>query len=360
MYGFPFQVDIDVTEACNFNCAYCSSALKKDVRDELTIDELKSLVDELYEFGVSSFNFAGGEPLMKPRIHELIEHTLSKVGTDVTLVTNGSLINDVIVNIAIKEKSFHLIISLDSVILKVNRIYRAQTETVISHILELKSLNVPFSIAQVLTNRNIEYFIENKKLLDKAGINKVLLIKYISLKSGDDIDEIPYDRWKKFVEKISKMKRNGEIRNYSLSVACPWEIYIPMLELGYEIKNIKEIWNYQSPLLFEDYKSLYETGCHAGITSCNILPNGDVYPCSISGKNKKLLCGNIRQKSFSEIWKKSEVLNEFRNIALKELEGHCYTCKLSKICGGGCRVRAFYKGGSILSSDQICPYSGNI
>ena len=47
MYGFPFQVDIDVTEACNFNCAYCSSALKKDVRDELTIDELKSLVDEL-------------------------------------------------------------------------------------------------------------------------------------------------------------------------------------------------------------------------------------------------------------------------------------------------------------------------
>ena len=55
-------------------------------------------------------------------------------------------------------------------------------------------------------------------------------------------------------------------------------------------------------------------GCHAGITSCAMSANGDVYPCgTVSSKFPPFVCGNIRDKSFAEIWKGNNVFDIFRN-----------------------------------------------
>lgn len=358
MFEFPIQVDIDITENCNFSCQYCSAANRKNIKDELTINQFKQIIDELYNMGTYSFNFAGGEPLLKEGIYDLIEYTLKKPFIDLTLVTNGSLLDSRLFRIAMNT-SFHLVISIDSFINSVNDIYRESTDKVIKNIKILKNNEIPFSIAQVLTKKNIDFFEKNVNILKNNGIEDVLIIKYVSLLHKDQTDdnEIPYEQWKNFIEKITALNLEDKIRNYKLSVSCPWEIYLPMLNLGYSLSDVSEIWGYSSPLMFYPYSNSYNTGCHAGITSCNIISNGDVYPCVISGENKKLLCGNIIKDDFKSIWKNSKVLNKLRNIKMKDISEVCEKCKYVTLCGGGCRIRSFYKDEySLTSRDFSCPY----
>lgn len=355
MYGFPLQVDIDITEQCNFNCAYCSARARRDIKNELTVDDFISLVDELYELGVCSFNFAGGEPLLKKDIEKLLLHTIRKEGTDVTLVTNGSLLSPAVVALT-NSSNFHLLISLDSWIPEINEIYRCNTEVVKKNIGTLKEKGVNFSIAQVLNNRNIDYFETNRALLEENGINNVLLIKYISLNKGrKDDNEIPYEKWKGFVGALTKKKVEGDLKHYSISVACPWEMYLPLHQLGYSSEDVLRIWNYSSPLFFEKYREKYEIGCHAGITSCSIAANGDIYPCSISGQNKELMCGNIKQTPFATVWRDAYVLKRIRSMRIIDIGDACAMCGEVGVCGGGCRIRGFYKGGDIFSPDLSCP-----
>ena len=44
MYKFPFQVDIDVTNACNYDCIYCCADAKYKFDNELTFLEIVFLI----------------------------------------------------------------------------------------------------------------------------------------------------------------------------------------------------------------------------------------------------------------------------------------------------------------------------
>ena len=82
-------------------------------------------------------------------------------------------------------------------------------------------------------------------------------------------------------------------------------------------------------------------GCIAGLYYCRIYPNGDVTPCPYL----PIKLGNIREKSFSDIWFTSGVFRALRDF--DALKGKCGACKYRSICGG-CRARAYG-----LSSDFI-------
>jgi radical SAM protein with 4Fe4S-binding SPASM domain len=82
-------------------------------------------------------------------------------------------------------------------------------------------------------------------------------------------------------------------------------------------------------------------GCLAGLYYCRVYPNGDVTPCPYL----PIKLGNIREKSFGEIWFTSEVFKALRDF--NALKGKCGACEYRSLCGG-CRARAYG-----LSSDFI-------
>jgi radical SAM protein with 4Fe4S-binding SPASM domain len=88
-------------------------------------------------------------------------------------------------------------------------------------------------------------------------------------------------------------------------------------------------------------------GCIAGLYYCRIYPNGDVTPCPYL----PIKLGNVREKSFKDIWFNSEVFNALRNPNL--LKGKCGVCEYRSLCGG-CRARAYG-----LSNDFI-DYCGDL
>jgi radical SAM protein with 4Fe4S-binding SPASM domain len=63
--------------------------------------------------------------------------------------------------------------------------------------------------------------------------------------------------------------------------------------------------------------------------------------------------GNLREKSFKQIWEDSTVFRDLRD--LKRYEGKCGKCEYIGVCGG-CRARAYEISGNYLSEEPLCLY----
>jgi cyclic pyranopterin phosphate synthase len=90
---------ISVTDRCNFRCTYC---MPKDVfgpdheflpRSEvLSFEEITRLARIFKEHGVEKVRLTGGEPLLRKGLERLVEMLAGLGGLDLTLTTNGSLL----------------------------------------------------------------------------------------------------------------------------------------------------------------------------------------------------------------------------------------------------------------------------
>ncbi len=86
---------ISVTDACNIRCQYCMPA---DVRfqpreQHLSFGEITALVKVTAQMGVCNLRITGGEPLLRPRLHELVSMLRDVEGVEeLALTTNGMLL----------------------------------------------------------------------------------------------------------------------------------------------------------------------------------------------------------------------------------------------------------------------------
>jgi hypothetical protein len=88
----PEQIQIDITDRCNYRCPTCSKWHQKSSKNELTTDQWK-------KFLIASANlpfskrvvFGGGEPLLRPDLLELVHHA-SKLKLKTIIISNGSLL----------------------------------------------------------------------------------------------------------------------------------------------------------------------------------------------------------------------------------------------------------------------------
>lgn len=99
---FPSQVIVDATEVCNLACIHCPHpAFKKSVHYAARYQEAElneKLVEEVRNFGkghVQYIRYTGeGEPLIHPKIFEMLTLAKNKSGVFVSLTTNGMLLNE--------------------------------------------------------------------------------------------------------------------------------------------------------------------------------------------------------------------------------------------------------------------------
>ncbi|MEE3343695.1 MAG: radical SAM protein [Bacilli bacterium] len=101
---------IELTNACNFKCKHCYLGSKKDFKF-INKNELFKLLDELKKLGCISLILTGGEPLLHPDFKEIYTYAKKK-GFLITLFTNGSLLDDDIVNLLKLYKPAMIEISL--------------------------------------------------------------------------------------------------------------------------------------------------------------------------------------------------------------------------------------------------------
>lgn len=89
--------DLEVTTRCNNNCRHCyinlpaGDKLAKD--KELSLDEIREIVDEAMSLGALWCLMTGGEPLLRDDFFDIYLH-LKKKGLLVSVFTNGTLITE--------------------------------------------------------------------------------------------------------------------------------------------------------------------------------------------------------------------------------------------------------------------------
>ncbi len=88
---WPISVSFHVTKKCNLKCKHCYAVLDTIKEPELTIEQILSVIDELYNHGTLSIRLLGGEPLVRKELPEIIKKVKSK-GMFCELVTNGTLL----------------------------------------------------------------------------------------------------------------------------------------------------------------------------------------------------------------------------------------------------------------------------
>lgn len=119
---FPSQIGVDVTEKCNYACIHCPHATFKesDYYTSALLDVAlhNKMVDEVREHGkgyTQQIRYtANGEPLLHPKIYEMLTYAGNYSDNFVSLTTNGSPLTEKNVKKLIDANIDMIDISLDA------------------------------------------------------------------------------------------------------------------------------------------------------------------------------------------------------------------------------------------------------
>jgi len=87
----PISIVLVVNNKCNWNCSYCFGDYGTRTDKDFTTEELKKIIDELYDLGCRYMVVHGGETLLRKDIGIIIDY-LKEKGIYIGFVTNGSLL----------------------------------------------------------------------------------------------------------------------------------------------------------------------------------------------------------------------------------------------------------------------------
>lgn len=109
---------LELTYHCNFNCPFCYVPWidhPQIIKDELSTQGWKNVIDSLASVGINSFTLSGGEPLTRPDLPEIIEHIKKQPALkSCTLYTNLALMNRSILSM-INDTRFEVCTSLQGI-----------------------------------------------------------------------------------------------------------------------------------------------------------------------------------------------------------------------------------------------------
>ena len=89
---------ISITENCNLRCTYCMPAEGINLTPKahiMTADEIETIAKTFVSLGVKKIRLTGGEPLVRKDAKDIINR-LGKLGTELTMTTNGLLVHEYI------------------------------------------------------------------------------------------------------------------------------------------------------------------------------------------------------------------------------------------------------------------------
>lgn len=97
-FGRPIRnLRVQITTRCNFACIFCHHEgffHCERGHEGLSVEDVRRIALVARVIGVNSVKVTGGEPLLHPHVREIVEN-LSELGfEDVSLVTNGSLLEE--------------------------------------------------------------------------------------------------------------------------------------------------------------------------------------------------------------------------------------------------------------------------
>lgn len=291
-----------VTNQCNLACEFCSMRSNKKeqiISSDLTLESLiKNIIPVINEINPRRIIISGGEPFAHSEVLDLINYISSNTETQITIQSNGVLLNhNIILNLAGKVNRLEISTAH----------FGRQSKKLVDLIKSIKSAEIEVTLSFVYNN-NIE---ELYQILDiSKSYNTEFLLSFVS-PTGSALDD-----------NLKIMSSEEKLNVYMLIAK-----YIVRKE--YADTKLNGIFFHPIHV---------QKGCSALGKALAIYPDGNIYICH-SLASDKFCVGNIDTDNTKCI------LNNWRMLVnqvwIKELfdvenKKYCEKCKFKYLCGGVC------------------------
>jgi MoaA/NifB/PqqE/SkfB family radical SAM enzyme len=265
---YPLIAVVVVNNKCNWDCVYCFGDYPNRKEKDYTTDELKFLVDQLYDMGLRYINMHGGETLLRPDVGELVNYIKNK-GMYLCLITNGSILHKKIDEVRNVD---NITISLDGSPRSndVNRGKGAFDKTLAAIDLVLKE-KIPLRVSVTLTRESMNDIGYMAELAKEKNFHLYYSILFKPLKKAQHLQMS--------AEEIRNSVR--EMKRYK--------------EMGYPIFTSDKVLRatYEWPVDFNESYHLRENQipasyrphhikCYYSRTKFTIEADGYIYPCFLT------------------------------------------------------------------------------
>jgi radical SAM protein with 4Fe4S-binding SPASM domain len=341
---------------------------------DLTTAEAFALIDQIAAFARPIFVLSGGEPLFRPDIFDIACHAAG-AGLIVALATNGTLITPEVAR-KIKASGIQRVsISFDGADAPTHNIFRGPGafESSVVGMRYLAEVGVPYQINTTVARHNAHQMPQTLELAKGLGATALHLFLLVPVGCGMEIadeQQISAAQYEEILNWMYDAEMEGGIE---LKATCAPHYFRIVRQRQAEERRLGIIRQRPDSMHRQESKganghpaghpgghpgsasggrhpmNAATKGCLAGTGVCFVSHRGEVFPCGYL----PVEAGNVRERSFQQIWQHSPLFDEMRNP--DALGGKCGFCEFKKVCGG-CRARAYGMTMDYLGEEPFCTY----
>ena len=346
------NMDLNITERCNFNCLHCYEAVDNQIsRSEMSLSDCRKLLREARDCGIQNIKITGGEPLIHPDFLTILksvyeyEMTVGRINSNVHFLTEQladeirSIDGKILFNVSYDGAGYH----------DWMRNRKGAEKDLLSKIKILVDKGFHVCAAMTLNRVNLDAAEDSLKKLEELGVQEFRIIRtsetprwLLNAKDACLTFEEYYDAMTDLCRKYASEEHTIDLnifhfviirhryRCYYLApVTCSPERYDPGLPL-----------------------------CSDARDNITVTPSGDVYPCTPSPgvyKAGGVCFGNVFDNGLKPLLQDGPFLAFVRKgvHAVKEHDPKCASCRFFPQCTGGCRLIAYGLSGDLLSHDPM-------
>ena len=341
----PEKVTLNLTNQCNLRCRYCAVSSTKNDPGDMSLEDWKTVIDELARIKVFQLQISGGEPFLRPDLLLILKHII-RYPFRIAINTNATLINENIAYFLGRSNRLNFIqISLDGPDASNHDRIRGKGSftTLLSGIKILRRYNIPFYFFVVIHRKNQKRLEDIIQFALDTGAYQVAFSPVVPQGSAlRHLKELilSFEEEKSVENELRKLKRlYPNLVGGTLMQGIEWMDKIS------EIAAEEEL----------DGESTYITSCGGSISECSIRPDGEVIPCD---RLWEYGVGNVKEESFQKIWLHGEGFKNFRERYQRRIDSfaECSDCRFTGVCRGGCPATAFGLGMGIDGWDPLSCY----
>jgi heme d1 biosynthesis radical SAM protein NirJ len=335
---------------CNLTCKHCYSiSADKDFPGELSTEEVFAVMDDLKAFSVPVLILSGGEPLLRPDIFE-ISHRAKAMGFYTGLSTNGTLIDENNIDEIAAVAYDYIGISIDGIKETHDRFRRKQGafDAAMAGLRLCKRNGMKVGLRFTMTQDNARDLPLLLKLIDDEDVDKFYFshLNYAGRgnrnRSSDVYLKTTRSAMELLFETCLRHVRNGKKKEFVTGNNDADGVFLLHWARQYFPEQVTHLQN----------RLVQWGGNSSGINIANIDNLGNVHPDTFWWH---YTVGNVRQRSFSEIWPdNSDPIMAGLKAKPRPLKGRCGKCRHLDICGGNTRVRAMQLTGDPWAEDPAC------
>lgn len=322
----------EITLACCFSCKYCGSSGGRAREGELTTEECLNVADQLADLGGRRVSLISGEVFMRPD-WDVIVRRLTERGVRVSIITNGFLFSDQLLERLKKVHIESIAVSLDGPE-EIHDKYRqkgsfARADKAIDILIQNR---IPVSVISTLHSENVPCLEEMYNYLKGK---RIFAWQLQACSPMGNAAKTGLDYHFNFNTVIDFVESHLSQAPFMLGIAD---------NMGYFTEG-------EGHLRGNTSGKAYFTGCRAGLSSIGIDSVGNVRGCE-SMYDDYFTEGNVREKTLEEIWNDPDAFSYNRHFALSQLTGKCSSCAYGYKCGGGCRSYNYFTHGKLYEAQN--------